>query len=228
MWRPDEDAAPHVEWVSSLREALRPHAAGGVYVNALGDGPGESVRRAYGSNWPRLVELKRALVPGQRVPPEREHRPVVGAKTVPLPPDSTSRRRSTSSSTDAIRSRLVVAAPSGASAPSLDGGRSFGRAHERGDAVEARSRGAVAHSAVRAGSAGVRSGSGSSTPGIAGSGAFTGSGAVTGRAPSRAPAARPSPTRPPRPGRAPRGRPRRRRPVATASSTGRRRSRGGR
>jgi FAD/FMN-containing dehydrogenase len=63
MWRPDEDAAPHVEWLSSLREALRPHAAGGVYVNALGEGPGESVRRAYGPNWPRLVELKRQWDP---------------------------------------------------------------------------------------------------------------------------------------------------------------------
>ena len=63
MWRPDEDAAPHVEWVSSLQAALRPFAAGGVYVNALGDEPGERVQRAYGPNWPRLVELKRTWDP---------------------------------------------------------------------------------------------------------------------------------------------------------------------
>jgi FAD/FMN-containing dehydrogenase len=63
MWRPDEDGAPHVEWLGSVRDALRPHAAGGVYVNALGDEPVASVRAAYGPNWPRLVELKRRWDP---------------------------------------------------------------------------------------------------------------------------------------------------------------------
>jgi Berberine and berberine like len=63
MWAPDEDGAPHADWIASLRTALRPHAADGVYVNALDGGPGERVRSAYGANWDRLVELKRAWDP---------------------------------------------------------------------------------------------------------------------------------------------------------------------
>ena len=63
MWTPHEDGEPHAEWIASVREALAPHAADGVYVNALGGGPGERVRSAYGANWDRLVALKRAWDP---------------------------------------------------------------------------------------------------------------------------------------------------------------------
>lgn len=63
MWRPEEVGAPHETWLASVRDALRPHAADGVYVNALGDEEGERVRAAYGPNWRRLVELKRAWDP---------------------------------------------------------------------------------------------------------------------------------------------------------------------
>lgn len=63
MWRPEEDGARHAEWVRSVRDALRPHAVGGVYVNALGDEPGDRVEAAYGPNWSRLVALKRMWDP---------------------------------------------------------------------------------------------------------------------------------------------------------------------
>jgi FAD/FMN-containing dehydrogenase len=63
MWHPQEDGAAHETWIRSVRDALRPFASGGVYVNALGDEPGDRVRAAYGGNWPRLVELKRAWDP---------------------------------------------------------------------------------------------------------------------------------------------------------------------
>jgi len=62
MWRPDEDGTSHVEWIGSMRDALRPHASEGVYVNALGADDGR-VQRAYGGNWSRLVELKRRWDP---------------------------------------------------------------------------------------------------------------------------------------------------------------------
>jgi FAD/FMN-containing dehydrogenase len=63
MWAPDEDGERHREWIASVREALAPHAASGVYVNALDDGPAQRVRSAYGANWDRLVALKRAWDP---------------------------------------------------------------------------------------------------------------------------------------------------------------------
>ena len=58
-WRPDEDAEPHLRWARQISDAMQPHAAGGVYVNALGDEPADRVRSAYGVNWPRLTEIKR-------------------------------------------------------------------------------------------------------------------------------------------------------------------------
>jgi FAD/FMN-containing dehydrogenase len=62
-WRPDEDAEQHLEWAREIGNAIKPHAAGGVYVNALGDEPADRVRSAYGSNWQRLTEIKRRYDP---------------------------------------------------------------------------------------------------------------------------------------------------------------------
>jgi FAD/FMN-containing dehydrogenase len=62
MWPPDESPEPHLRWGREIADALRPHAAGGVYVNALGDEPSR-VRAAYGGNWQRLREIKRRYDP---------------------------------------------------------------------------------------------------------------------------------------------------------------------
>jgi FAD/FMN-containing dehydrogenase len=62
-WRPDEDPEPQLAWARSLAEAVAPFAAGGVYVNALGDEPFDRVRSAYGANWDRLRQVKRAWDP---------------------------------------------------------------------------------------------------------------------------------------------------------------------
>ena len=45
-WGPDQDAEPHMEWAREISDAMKAFAAGGVYVNALGDEPAERVRAA--------------------------------------------------------------------------------------------------------------------------------------------------------------------------------------
>jgi FAD/FMN-containing dehydrogenase len=62
-WRPGEDPEPHLDWVRGISDAMAGHAAGGVYVNALGDEPADRVRSAYGDNWQRLTEIKRQYDP---------------------------------------------------------------------------------------------------------------------------------------------------------------------
>jgi FAD/FMN-containing dehydrogenase len=62
-WRPDDDAAPHLRWAHEISAAMKPFAAGGVYVNALGDEPADRVRSAFGSNWQRLTEIKQKYDP---------------------------------------------------------------------------------------------------------------------------------------------------------------------
>ena len=63
VWRPDQDAEPHLQWAVEISRAMKAYAAGGVYVNALGDEPADRVRSAYGSNWPRLTQIKRRFDP---------------------------------------------------------------------------------------------------------------------------------------------------------------------
>ena len=62
-WRPDQDPEPHMKWAQEISDAMKPFAAGGVYVNALGDEPADRVRAAYGSNWQRLTQVKRRFDP---------------------------------------------------------------------------------------------------------------------------------------------------------------------
>jgi FAD/FMN-containing dehydrogenase len=63
-WAPDEDPEPHLVWGRGISVAMGRYAAGGVYVNALGDEPANRVRAAFGSNWQRLSEIKRQYDPG--------------------------------------------------------------------------------------------------------------------------------------------------------------------
>ncbi len=56
------ERAAAVEWVMALRDNLRPLAQG-VYVNQLGETSEELVRAAYGSNYTRLIEIKKKYDP---------------------------------------------------------------------------------------------------------------------------------------------------------------------
>jgi FAD/FMN-containing dehydrogenase len=63
-WRLEEDPAIAVRQVQALHQALIPEASGGVYVNYIGaDIPPANARAAYGTNYERLLELKRRYDP---------------------------------------------------------------------------------------------------------------------------------------------------------------------
>ena len=61
-WSAPEEKASAVRWVKALRDNLRSFAHG-VYVNQLGETSEELVRAAYGSNYVRLVEIKKKYDP---------------------------------------------------------------------------------------------------------------------------------------------------------------------
>ena len=61
-WSAPEQKAAAVQWVKSLRDSLQPFARG-VYVNQLGETSEELVRTAYGSNYARLVQIKKKYDP---------------------------------------------------------------------------------------------------------------------------------------------------------------------
>jgi len=51
------------EWVSQFQRAMTPFATGGVYVNLLGTEEQQRVPAAYGTNYERLVEIKKKWDP---------------------------------------------------------------------------------------------------------------------------------------------------------------------
>jgi FAD binding domain/Berberine and berberine like len=61
-WGAPADKASAVRWVKTLRDNLQPFAHG-VYGNQLGETSEELVRAAYGSNYDRLVEIKKRYDP---------------------------------------------------------------------------------------------------------------------------------------------------------------------
>jgi FAD/FMN-containing dehydrogenase len=52
-----------IGWARELFAAAAPFATGGAYVNFMTQEEGDRVRAAYGSNYDRLVELKKKYDP---------------------------------------------------------------------------------------------------------------------------------------------------------------------
>jgi hypothetical protein len=58
-YRRQVDTEANVAWTRETFEALRPHLSDRAYVNNLAGDDAGLVRRAWGPNYDRLVELKR-------------------------------------------------------------------------------------------------------------------------------------------------------------------------
>ena len=75
-WSAPAEKASAVRWVKALRDNLQPFAHGG-YLNQSGETSEELVRAAYGSNYARLVEIKKKYDPknvlrlNQNIKPDR-------------------------------------------------------------------------------------------------------------------------------------------------------------
>ncbi len=61
-WSAPEEKDTAVRWVKALRDRLQP-LSHGLYVNALSETSDQLVRAAYGSNYARLVEIKKKYDP---------------------------------------------------------------------------------------------------------------------------------------------------------------------
>ncbi len=76
VWSSPTEKADAVQWVQTTRDNLQPFAHG-VYMNQLGDTSEQLVRSAYGSNYTRLVEIKKKYDPNnvlrlnQNIKPDR-------------------------------------------------------------------------------------------------------------------------------------------------------------
>ncbi|AGY59658.1 FAD-binding oxidoreductase [Gloeobacter kilaueensis] len=64
-WEPQSpsEEQQHIQWAKNVSQALAPYALKGGYINALDEQEQERVPLAFGSNYERLVELKRTYDP---------------------------------------------------------------------------------------------------------------------------------------------------------------------
>ena len=64
LWKPGESDEPNVTWVRNTWKRIQPFAAGGLYVNEIGEDDGrDRVRQAYGVNYARLAAIKKKYDP---------------------------------------------------------------------------------------------------------------------------------------------------------------------
>lgn len=60
-WENPEEDQECIKWVNDFYQESSPHASGGVYVNFISDN--DRIKEAYGSNYQKLVEVKRKYDP---------------------------------------------------------------------------------------------------------------------------------------------------------------------
>jgi hypothetical protein len=58
QWKNQEESARHTQWARSFFQAMQPFASGGYQLNFLDQEGDDTVRAAFGGNYPRLVEVK--------------------------------------------------------------------------------------------------------------------------------------------------------------------------
>lgn len=63
QWQRRDDTEANVAWTRDTFEALRPHMAGGAYINNLSADDSDLVHEAWGPNYERLVAVKRRYDP---------------------------------------------------------------------------------------------------------------------------------------------------------------------
>jgi FAD/FMN-containing dehydrogenase len=64
VWTDPAETGENVAWTRETHAALAPHLDGRRWLNYLGDDQtGDAVRAAYGPNYERLLEVKRAVDP---------------------------------------------------------------------------------------------------------------------------------------------------------------------
>ncbi len=63
QWTDPADTEKNIRWTRELWEAIQPFSANAAYVNYIGDEGEDLVKKAYGSNYERLAELKKKYDP---------------------------------------------------------------------------------------------------------------------------------------------------------------------
>jgi FAD/FMN-containing dehydrogenase len=63
QWADPAEDEEHIAWTRAAWDATRPYSSGGYLLNFLSEEGHDTIRAAFGENYPRLTELKRKYDP---------------------------------------------------------------------------------------------------------------------------------------------------------------------
>ena len=63
QWTDAAEKDVHVSWARDMSNALSPYSSGGHLLNFLGEESPDTIRAAFGANYPRLAEVKKKYDP---------------------------------------------------------------------------------------------------------------------------------------------------------------------
>jgi FAD/FMN-containing dehydrogenase len=63
QWTDPAEAETHTDWARAFSDALKPHSSNAWLLNFVGEETPDTIRAAFGSNYPRLAELKKKYDP---------------------------------------------------------------------------------------------------------------------------------------------------------------------
>jgi len=63
QWTDSAETERHTAWARDMADAMKPHSSGGYLLNFLSEESADTIRAAFGANYPRLAEVKKKYDP---------------------------------------------------------------------------------------------------------------------------------------------------------------------
>ena len=63
QWTDPAESARHMAWARDMAEAMKPHSSGAYLLNFLSEEDADTIKAAFGANYPRLAQVKKKYDP---------------------------------------------------------------------------------------------------------------------------------------------------------------------
>jgi FAD/FMN-containing dehydrogenase len=63
QWTDPSESSKHMAWARNMAEAMRPHSSGAYLLNFLSEEDADTIKAAFGANYPRLAQVKKTYDP---------------------------------------------------------------------------------------------------------------------------------------------------------------------
>jgi FAD/FMN-containing dehydrogenase len=63
QWTDPSENDKHMAWARTMAEAMKPHSSGAYLLNFLSEEDADTIKAAFGANYPRLAQVKKKYDP---------------------------------------------------------------------------------------------------------------------------------------------------------------------